>query len=51
LHYFTALFPEVRQPVSEQYWQYVAHKVVTLEQRFRHSAGPSAVAEAGAETK
>jgi hypothetical protein len=51
LHYFTALFPEVRQPVSEQYWQYVAHKVRTIELRLSHSAGPSAVAEAETETK
>jgi hypothetical protein len=51
LHYFTALFIEVRQEVSEQYWGYVARKVFTLEQRFGHSPGPSSVAVAKAETK
>ncbi len=51
LHYFTALFTEVRQEVSEQYWHYVAHKVRTLEQRFRHSPCPIDFAAAKAETK
>ena len=39
LHYFTGLFAEVRQEVSEQYWHYVAFKVRTLEQRFKGSPG------------
>ncbi len=39
LYYFTDLFAEVRQEVSEQYWHYVAFKVRTLEQRFRASPG------------
>jgi len=34
LHYFTALFGEVRNEASDSYWHYVAHKVRTLEQRF-----------------
>ena len=32
LHYFTQLFAEVQQPVSTQYWSYIAHKVRTFEQ-------------------
>lgn len=32
LHYFTQLFEEVQQPVSTQYWSYIAHKVRTFEQ-------------------
>ncbi len=40
LHYFTPLFAEVRQQVSEQYWQYVAQKVRTLEQRLGHLPTP-----------
>ena len=31
LHYFTHLFEEVQQPVSTQYWSYIAHKVRTFE--------------------
>ena len=31
LHYFTQLFEEVQQPVSTQYWSYIAHKVRTFE--------------------
>jgi hypothetical protein len=50
LHYFTALFAEVRQEVSDQYWQYVAQKVRTLEQRLSHSPELTVVA-ASAETK
>jgi hypothetical protein len=50
LHYFTALFAEVRQEISDQYWHYVAHKVRTLEQRLSRSLGPRVVA-ANAETK
>jgi hypothetical protein len=50
LHYFTALFAEVRQEVSDQYWQYVAQKVRALEQRLSHSPGLTVVA-ATEETK
>jgi hypothetical protein len=45
LHYFTSLFEEVRQEVSEQYWHYVAFKVRTLEQRFRGSPGHTSPAK------
>jgi hypothetical protein len=51
LHYFTALFAEVRQEISDQYWHYVAHTVRTLEQRLSHLPGPTAVATANEETK
>jgi hypothetical protein len=50
LHYFTALFAEVRQEVSDQYWHYVAHKLRTLEQRLSHLPGPI-VAATRPETK
>jgi hypothetical protein len=46
LHYFKALFDEVRQPISPDYWTYVEHKVRTLEQRFAKGLG-----QANAETK
>ena len=49
LHYFTALFAEVRQEVSDQYWHYVAYKLRTLEQRLNHEL--PAVAATRAETK
>lgn len=49
LHYFTALFEEVRTEVSEQYWDYVAHKIRTLEQRF--STWPTSVADTTGDTK
>ncbi len=32
LHYFTHLFEEVQQPISTQYWSYIAVKVKTFEQ-------------------
>ena len=51
LHYFTALFAEVRQEVSDQYWLYVAHRVRTLEQRLSRSPGPKVVTTAVEETK
>jgi hypothetical protein len=51
LHYFTALFAEVRQEVSDQYWHYVAHKLCTLEQRLSHLPEPVAAAATTAETK
>jgi hypothetical protein len=51
LHYFTALFAEVRQEVSDQYWHYVAHKLRTLEQRLSHRPEPTAVATTREETK
>ena len=34
LHYFKALFEEVRQPISPDYWTYIEHKVRSLEQRY-----------------
>jgi hypothetical protein len=37
LHYFRALFNEVRQEVSPSYWGYVALKVRTFEEQFRRS--------------
>jgi hypothetical protein len=43
LHYFKDLFDEVRQPVSPDYWTYVAHKVGTLEQRLVGLRGPRKV--------
>ena len=49
LHYFTALFDEVRQEISTGYWQYVAQKVRTLEQQFRKS--PVFITAANTETK
>lgn len=51
LHYFTALFAEVRQEIADQYWHYVASKVQTLEQRLSRSPGPRVVAAVRAETK
>ena len=51
LHYFTALFAEARQEVSDQYWLYVVHKVRTLEQRLSRSPGPKVVTTAVEETK
>ena len=51
LHYFTALFAEVRQEVSDQYWHYVAYKLRTLEQRLSHLPESAAVAATTAETK
>ena len=51
LHYFTALFAEVRQEVSDQYWHYVACKLRTLEQRLSHLPEPIAVAAMRGETK
>lgn len=38
LYYFTALFDEVRQQISTDYWNYVARKVRTLEQRWQAAA-------------
>ena len=49
LHYFTALFGEVRNEISEQYWDYVTHKIRTLEQRF--SSWPTSVAGTAGNTK
>lgn len=38
LHYFTAIFDEVHQlEISTQYWDYVAYKLRSLEQQWRHS--------------
>ena len=34
LHYFTALFEEVRQETSPAYWTYLAHKVRAVELRW-----------------
>lgn len=34
LYYFTNLFEEVQQAISTQYWQYIAGKVKTFEQRW-----------------
>ena len=34
LHYFTALFEEVRQNIPDGYWAYVAYNVQKLEQRW-----------------
>jgi len=49
LHYFTALFAEVRNEISEQYWDYVAQKIRTLERRF--SGWPVPIADTAANTK
>jgi hypothetical protein len=49
LHYFAALFTEVRQEVSEQYWRYVAYKVLSLERRFGDC--PEPILAARKETK
>lgn len=35
LHYFTALFDEVRQETSPTYWTYLAHRVRAVELRWR----------------
>jgi hypothetical protein len=51
LHYFTALFAEVRQEVSHQYWRYIVYKLRTLEQRLSHLPEPAEVASTTAETK
>jgi hypothetical protein len=39
LHYFKALFEEVRQPISPDYWNYIEHKVRRLEQRLAGCPG------------
>jgi hypothetical protein len=39
LHYFKALFEEVRQLISPDDWTYIEHKVHTLEQRFTRPPG------------
>jgi hypothetical protein len=39
LHYFKALFEEVRQPISPDYWTYIEHKVRRLEQRLAERPG------------
>lgn len=49
LHYFMALFAEVRQEISVGYWHYVAQKLRTLEHRFRQC--PTLFTEAKTETK
>jgi hypothetical protein len=41
LHYFKALFEEVRHPISPDYWTYIEHKVRRLEQRLAERAGHS----------
>jgi hypothetical protein len=35
LHYFVSLFDEVRKEISPEYWNYVAHKVASLERRLQ----------------
>jgi hypothetical protein len=37
LHYFTALFAEVRQEISAAYWHYVAQKIRALEHQLHQS--------------
>jgi hypothetical protein len=49
LHYFTALFAEVRQEISAGYWHYVAQKIRTLEHQLHQS--PIPMVEVKTETK
>jgi len=49
LHYFTALFAEVRQEISAGYWHYVAQKIRTLEHQWQQS--PIPMVEVKTETK
>jgi hypothetical protein len=46
LHYFKALFEEVRQPISPDYWTYIEYRVRHLEQRLARDLG-----QPNAETK
>lgn len=51
LHYFHELFEEISQmEISRQYWDYVAHKLRGLEQRWRNSPSYAAM-NAHPETK
>ena len=44
LHYFADLFREVQQEISPQYWNYIACKVKTFEQRWPGSVSTGAEA-------
>jgi hypothetical protein len=37
MHYFASLFDEVRKEISAEYWNYVAHKVASLERLLKPS--------------